>query len=98
MATQLRGSLEISRVLSVRSSDGFLFVPKSPAHISAPATISAINQIPNKSPVAVAKEIAFALPKNESVLALGNLMSQTKHLVWTLGLRPSDLGQPRFRR
>jgi hypothetical protein len=75
-----------------------LFVPKSPAHISAPATISAINQIPNKSPAALAKEIGFALPKNESLLTLGNLISQAKHLVWALGLRPADLGQTRFRR
>jgi hypothetical protein len=82
----------------VHSSYGFWFVPKSSAHISAPATISAINQMPNKSQVAVAKEIGFGLPKNESVLFLGNRISQAKHLVWALGLRSSDLGQPRFRR
>jgi hypothetical protein len=75
-----------------------LFVPKSSAHISAPATISAISQVPNKSQIAAAKEIALALSKNESVFALGNLMSRAKHLVWALGLHPADSGQPRFRR
>jgi hypothetical protein len=66
MATELLGPLEISCFLSVPRSDSFSFVPKSSAHISAPATISAIIQANLNS--TSRKKSASPFQKAESVL------------------------------